>query len=216
VYTVVDLTQTLDEDSRGYPGTVPAWTAERMEIGCPGATVTRFTAFDPHAGTHLDAPLHFAPDGADVAGLPLRVYPLTVVRTDRLRIDLPAIPHDCTGRAVLFSTGWEDRVGTLAYFDGFPSISPEAAQRLVGRGVGLVGIDGPSVDPADAHPTYPAHRILCGAGVPIVEGLVNLAALLTIESELSFAAFPLKLAGVEGSPVRAVAFARERLTLDGG
>jgi len=216
VYTVVDLTQTLDEDSRGYPGTVPAWRAERMEIGCPGATVTRFTAFDPHAGTHLDAPLHFAPDRADVAGLPLRVYAASVVEIDGPHIEAGDVPDDCAGRAILFSTGWEDRAGTAAYFDGFPSISPEAAQRLVGRGVGLVGLDGPSVDPADAHPTYPAHRILCEAGVPIVEGLVNLRTLLSIDGELSFAAFPLKLAGVEGSPVRAVAFVRERLSLDGG
>jgi len=216
MYTVIDLTQMLTEESRGYPGNVPAWTAERPEIGCPGATVTRFSAFDPHAGTHLDSPLHFAPGGVDVAGLPLRVYSLAVARIDGSRIEADAVPDDCDGRAVLFSTGWEDRAGTPAYFRGFPALSPEAAQRLVDRGVGLVGLDGPSVDPADAHPTYPAHRILCGAGVPIVEGLVNLATLLSIEGEAYFAAFPLKLSGVEGSPVRAVALLRDRLSVDGG
>jgi len=46
--------------------------------------------------------------------------------------------------------------------------------------------------------------------------LVNLATLLSIEGEAYFAAFPLKLSGVEGSPVRAVALLRDRLSVDGG
>jgi kynurenine formamidase len=79
VYTVIDLTQALSDASLSYPGTVPAWTAERLKIDNPKATVTRFSAFDSHAGTHLDAPLHFAPGGSDVAELPLRLYPAIVV-----------------------------------------------------------------------------------------------------------------------------------------
>ena len=209
MYTVIDLTQTLSDDSLSYPGTVPAWAAERLEIDNPKATVTRFSAFDPHAGTHMDAPLHFSPDGADAAGVPLRLSPAIVVPVDGRRIGVASIPADCAGRAVLFSTGWEDRAGTPAYYEGFPSMTSEAARLLVGRGVGLVGLDGPSVDGADVSPGHPAHEILCGAGVPIVEGLVNLRALLPVEREILFAAFPLKLRGIEASPVRAVALVRE-------
>ncbi len=209
MYTVIDLTQTLSEDSLSYPGTVPAWTAERLQIDNPKATVTRFSAFDPHAGTHMDAPLHFAPGGADVAELPLRLYPAIVVPVDGRRIGVASIPADCVGRAVLFSTGWEDRAGTSAYYEGFPSMTPEAARLLVDRSVGTVGLDGPSVDGADVSPGHPAHEILCGAGVPIVEGLVSLRALLAVKGEILFAAFPLKLCGIEGSPVRAVALVRE-------
>jgi kynurenine formamidase len=209
MYSLIDLTQTLTDESLSYPGAVPAWTAERSEIGCPGATVTRFSVFDPHAGTHLDAPLHFAPDGADLAELPLHLYPAIVIRVDGSRVEAVSVPDDCAGHAVLFSTGWESRAGTSGYFESFPSIAPEAAQCLVDRRVGLVGVDSPSVDSGAEHPSYPAHKILCGAGVPIVEGLVNLRPLLSVDGELLFAAFPLKLAGVEGSPVRAVALVRE-------
>jgi arylformamidase len=209
VFTIIDLTQTLTAESLSYPGDVPAWTSERVEIGSPRATVTRFSSFDPHGGTHMDAPLHFALEGVDVSALPLRLYPAVVVSIDGLRIEADSIPANCAGCAVLFSTGWEDRVGTPGYYEGFPSITGDAAQLLVVRGAGLVGVDSPGVDPGAEHPTYPAHEILCGAGLPIVEGLINLRGLLSETRELFFAAFPLKLGGLEGSPVRAVALVRE-------
>jgi len=205
VFTLIDLTQTLDADSRSYPGTVPAWTAERVDIGNSAAVLTRFSDFDPHGGTHVDAPRHFAPDGVDVTGLPLRLYSALIVPVDDVRIGAASIPADCAGRAVLFSTGWEDRAGSTAYYEGFPYLTAEAAQRLADRGAGLVGLDSPSVDSGAEHSAHPAHEILCAAGVPIVEGLVNLRALRAIEGEILFVAFPLKLRGIEGSPVRAVA-----------
>ena len=185
MFTIIDLTQALSAESRSYPGDVPAWTAERIDLSSPVATVTRFSGFDPHGGTHMDAPLHFAPEGVDIAALPLRLYPTVVVSIDGLRVEADSIPTDCAGRAVLFSTGWEDRAGTPGYYEGFPSITGDAAQLLVDRGVGLVGVDS-----------------------PIVEGLVNLRALLSVKGEVLFAAFALKLSGLEGSPVRAVALVR--------
>ena len=209
MFTIIDLTQTLSPESLSYPGDVPAWTAERVAIGSPVATVTRFSGFDPHAGTHMDAPLHFAPEGVDVSALPLRLYSAVVVSIDGSRIEADSIPADCTGRAVLFSTGWESRAGTPGYYEGFPSITGDAARLLVDRGAGLVGLDSPSVDSGAEHPTYPAHEALCGAGLPIVEGLVNLRALLSVTGEVLFAAFPLKLDGIDGSPVRAAALIKE-------
>jgi len=205
MYTLIDLTQTLDASSLSYPGTAPAWTAERVDLGDSLTTLTRFSRFDPHGGTHLDAPLHFAPDGRDVGSLPLELYPAILVSVSGGRIEADAIPARCAGCAVLFATGWERRAGTRDYYDGFPHFTADAARRLVDRRVGLVGLDTPSVDARDGAAGYPAHETLCGAGVPIVEGLVNLRALRAVESEVLFAAFPLKLRGIEASPVRAVA-----------
>jgi kynurenine formamidase len=76
---------------------------------------------------------------------------------------------------------------------------------LVDRGAGLVGIDSPSADPADSDLECPAHHALLGAGIPIVEGLCNLDRLPDEPGAFWFAAFPLKLEGADGSPVRAVA-----------
>jgi len=209
MFRIIDLTQTLSDESLSYPGTKKAWTAVRRDLGSSVATVTRFSSFDPHAGTHLDAPRHFSPSAPDLATLELRLRNATVVSIGGANVEAADVPEDCSGRAVLFSTGWEDRAGTPEYFRGYPVVSSDAARLLVQRGVGLIGVDTPSVDGTDDHPRYPAHEILAEAHVPIVEGLVNLHALLTIEHEILFAAFPLKLRGVEGSPIRALALVQD-------
>ena len=152
VLTLIDLTQALGARSTSYPGTVPAWVANRMDVGNPDATLTRFSDFDPHGGTHIDAPLHFDLEGIDVVGLPLRLYRVLVVPVDGPRIDEAAVPRDCAACAVLFWTGWDDRIGTADYYEGFPYLSEAAAHRLVELGAGLVGLDAPSADGPEAGP----------------------------------------------------------------
>jgi len=205
MFRIIDLTQTLSSGSLSFPGTEPAWKAQNVDIENAKATVTRFSWFDPHAGTHIDAPLHFSLGAPDVADLELRVFRATIVDVAGPRIGAASVPTDCAGRAVLFSTGWETRSGSPEYYRGFPMMTRDAARLLVSRRAGLVGIDGPSVDDGAEFPAHPAHEILCEAHVPIVEGLINLRRRLSIEGEVLFAAFPLKLRGIEGSPVRAVA-----------
>jgi kynurenine formamidase len=77
-----------------------------------------------------------------------------------------------------------------------------AAEFLLDCGVELTGVDMPSVDQAP----YPAHRVLLAAGVPIVENLTNLDAIGADFFELIV--LPLRLAGRDGSPVRAIAVTR--------
>ena len=209
MFEIVDLTQPLDAGSVSYPGDIPTFTSQRFDVGDDEILVTRLSALELHGGTHMDAPLHFVPGGSDIAGLPLRILPAIVVRAASSRIDASDIPTDCQGRAILFSTGWEAKAGTLAYFQEYPHLSTEAARRLVDRGAMLIGIDSPSADGMPENPTCPVHRILCGAGIPIVEGLVNLGSLPQRGKALFFAAFPLPFVGLEASPVRAVALIPE-------
>jgi len=87
-------------------------------------------------------------------------------------------------------------------------LSEALAEQLVTQKVALVGLDSPSVDAASGN--YPVHRTLLAAGIPIVEGLVNLPSLIPhIEGggKVRLAAFPLRIQGLEGSPVRAAALA---------
>ena len=84
--------------------------------------------------------------------------------------------------------------------DSFAGLDPSLASELAARGVVLVGIDTPSVDPYDDH-AYAAHRALVLAGVAWLEGLV-LAHVPPGLYELS--ALPLRIEGGDGSPVRAV------------
>ncbi len=206
MFDIIDLSQQLTSKSLSYPGTVPAWISHRRDLSCDQATLTRFSDLDPHGGTHMDAPLHFAPGGIGIGAVPLRLYPVRVVPVTTSLIEADAVPADCADCAVLFSTGWERHAGTPGYFKGFPYLTSDAARCLVGRHAGLVGLDTPSVDGAPVEdPPFPAHTALCGAGIPIVEGLVNLPALLPLPGKILFAAFPIKLGGIEASPVRAVA-----------
>jgi kynurenine formamidase len=102
-------------------------------------------------------------------------------------------------RMAVLHTGWSKEWGSQRYFRDHPRLSGDAAEFLVDSGVELTGVDMPSVDQAP----YPAHKVLLGAGVPIVENLTNLDAIGADLFELIV--LPLRLAGRDGSPVRAVA-----------
>ena len=205
---LIDLTQQLMNGSLSYPGTAPGIVLERIDIGFPGCTVSRFSHFDVHCGTHLDAPLHFVPDASDVAATPLVLPEIVVISASESPLSLDVLKNapSLDGKAILFSTGWEDRAGTKEFFEGFPALSEALAEHLVAQKVALVGLDSPSPDASVGD--YPVHRLLLAAGIPIVEGLVNLPTLiphLEAGKTVRLAAFPLRVQGLEGSPVRAVA-----------
>jgi arylformamidase len=207
VFEIIDLTRHVTKQTLQFPGDQPGLVTRGVDLGRPDAHLTHVSHLDLHLGTHIDAPLHFVPGAADVAALDLALYPAVVVDTREHEVSPGVLPaQSLRGCAVLFSTGWTIDAESPAYFAGFPHLSPKTAAELVDRGAALVGIDTPSVDPNDPTSRYPAHRILLGAGIPIVEGLCNLDRLPDGLDAFQFACFPLKLEGLDGSPVRAVAF----------
>ncbi|MDD5646238.1 MAG: cyclase family protein [Candidatus Bipolaricaulis sp.] len=204
MFEIVDLTRRLSDRTLQFPGDERGLVMQRIDLGVPDVQLTHIAHFDLHLGTHIDAPLHFIPGGADVASLELALLPAVVIRTRERRIRPTALPAEpLEGFAVLFDTGWTIDAESRAYFEGFPYLSLETAAELVDRGAAVVGIDSPSVDRVDADLSSPAHRVLLGAGVPIVEGLCDLDRIPREVGPLWFAAFPLKIGGAEGSPVRA-------------
>ncbi len=156
-----------------------------------------------HTGTHVDAYLHFDEDGWDAARMPLDLYagPCIVIHVPTTRAVLPAhiagVDFAKYPR-VLFKT----RLATHAdvFDEGLTSIAPETARALVEAGVKLVGTDAASVDAFDSK-TLETHKILAAGGAGILEN-VALAGVGAGAYELF--AFPLKLEGMDGSPVRAV------------
>ena len=210
---IIDLSLEMKDGSLSYPGTSSGIVLERIDSGFSGSTLSRLARFDPHCGTHFDAPLHFVPSADDIATMPLLLPEVVVISSE-----LSPIPSNILnglssleGKAVLFSTGWERHAGIKAFFAGFPTLSPALAERLVAQNVALVGSDSPSVDVAVCD--YPVHRLLLSAGIPIVESLVNLPVLIPHIKDgyrVRLAAFPLRVRGLEGSPVRAVALVEPR------
>ncbi|MCI9414459.1 MAG: hypothetical protein HFJ79_04660 [Clostridiales bacterium] len=163
----------------------------RLSLGDP----CNLSAMDMclHNGTHLDAPLHFVPDGADAAQTPL----------DVCVGECYVIPFD----GVLLGAQAEEITDRLhperLLFKGEMEISPSAAFVLSDAGVKLVGVEAPSIAPSES--VAAVHRQLLGRGVHLLEGLD----LSSVQEGYYFLfAVPLKIAGADGAPVRAVLLER--------
>jgi arylformamidase len=198
-----DLSPTIRPDTPVWPGDTPfqsrlSWAiADGASVNLSAITTT------PHLGSHADAPFHTEARGEGMAEMPLDRYlgPCRVVRVPpqpliELRhmegIDLAHPP-----RLLFKSESVRDR---RSFPERFTALSPELAAFLAEKGVLLVGMDTPSVDPFDSK-TLDAHHALFRGGVAILEGLVLDG---VPEGVYELIALPLRLAGLDASPVRAV------------
>jgi kynurenine formamidase len=163
-----------------------------------------------NTGTYIDAPFHRYDGGSDVADYRLEAVadlPGVVVRATGRRaraIDASRFAGlETKGKAVLVHTGWDVHWRTDTYAAGeHPFLTRDAAEHLVKAGAALVGIDSLNIDD-DKDGTRPAHTILLGGGVAIVEHMTNLAALP--DAGFTFFAVPPKVKGMGSFPVRAFA-----------
>jgi kynurenine formamidase len=218
---VVDLTQTLDEQTALWPDSVP-FVADAQPAYDVDGFWWRDLAFAEHSGTHLDAPCHCVPGGAAVAEIPAEQLVRPAVRIDARPLcagdpawvlgaaDVEAWEAEHgrvpAGAAVLLCTGWDEHVGDPARYLGdplaFPGYGAEAAALLVERGVAGLGIDTLSVD-AGAAADFPVHFISLPAGLWHLEGLVGLAALP--DRGTTVVAGALRLPRASGTPARVFA-----------
>ena len=161
-----------------------------------------------NTGTYLDSPFHRYAEGTDLAGLDL--YSLANLDGLVVRVQEPAAQRisadvlkdqELKGKAVLFHTGWDRYWRTETYSeDKHPYLTADAAEYLAQSGVALVGIDSYNIDDT-ADRTRPAHSILLGHGIPIVEHLCGLGELP--DGDFKFFAVPVKVKGMGTFPVRA-------------
>ncbi len=149
-----------------------------------------------HAGTHIDAPLHFCEDGSPVDNIRLNTFygKCTVITVEGILTgdDMERLLPYCK-RRILF------------HGEGNTYLSQSAAIVLADSDVVLVGTDADSIAPPfdEARP----HRELARAGIVVLENL-NLSAIDDGEYELC--AFPVKLGGLEAAPCRAILLEMEK------
>jgi len=200
---LIDISRPLHTGMIVWPGDTPTdFSLAATIAGGQMCNVGRLVA-SMHAGTHVDAPYHFDDAGAKIDAVPLDAYvgPARVIDArgrDLLTPDLFA-PFDwsATPRALIRTDSWRD---TSAFPDGWPRYSPELPAWLGAHGVGLIGMDFPSVDQPTSK-DLPTHHALHAAGVLILENLD----LSQAEPGLyELFALPLRIRGGDGSPVRAV------------
>ena len=198
-----DISQTLGPDLPVWPGDTP-FVARRtwdMAAGSP-VNVSAYEA-STHAGTHADAPLHYSARAAAAADLDLDPY-LGPCRLIDARAAGPVVEADFVRALgdlpprVLLRT--YERFPSRTWRSDFTSVSAEAIAVLAGAGVRLIGIDSPSLDP-EASKSMEAHHAVLASDLRILEGLV-LDEVPPGDYELI--ALPLKFAGLDAAPVRAV------------
>lgn len=199
-----DITVPLREGLAVWPGDVPVKTAAYKSYKRDGSNVTRLQ-LSTHAGTHVDAPHHFGHRGTVDAMPPEALIGPCRVVTVRAHSLVQAghIERANLGgtERVLFKTRNSRRAGGTTFHKDYVSLSAEAAAALVKLGVRLVGIDGPSVDPFSSDGPHDAHHTLLGAGIVVLEN-VDLSKVPAGEYDLL--CLPLKVAGADGAPARAM------------
>jgi arylformamidase len=190
----------------------------------PGYWQSSEAALSVHTGCHVESELHALEGGRAIDALPLdRVIGSAVVLDLTPVSERALIGPDALARAeerlgdggeairaddvLLLRTGWSDRaLGTADYFRRSPALTAEAAEWIVGRDPRCVGCDffeEPAArDPGWEAPEFVVHRTILGAGVPLVEGLVELGAL---PPRCDFYAPFFKFGGIEAAPARAFA-----------
>jgi arylformamidase len=201
----IDVTVPLSAELPTFPGDPPFQVdvTHRMGIG-DAYNVARLT-LGTHAGTHVDAPFHFIPDGSTVDELALEILIGKVRVVDLLgrdvveRADLEALDLREDLR-VLLKTRNSGLLRQSSFQENYVYLASEAATYLAQVGIKLVGFDYLSIEKFGSR-DYAAHLALLEAGVVIVEGLD----LSEIEpGEYDMVCLPLRIAGADGSPARVV------------
>jgi arylformamidase len=200
---IYDISIPLREGLACWPGDAPyewRWSWKKSA----GASVNvGQVSLSVHTGTHVDAPYHFTDDGKTIEALDPAIYVgparvLDVRNRSRIGIDdLAAIDLSGTPRVLFRTDAWL----THEHFpDHIPVMEADLPRWLADRGVILAGVDVPSVDALDSK-TLPVHHALGGCGIAILE---NLCLAEVSAGVYELIALPLKLAGADGSPVRAI------------
>jgi arylformamidase len=204
--TWIDISRAVDDTLVRWPGRQPpehSWT-RLLERG--DHCNTSFWHWHAHTGTHMDAPLHFDPDGRPIDQIPPEVFfgPCQVVD-----VGSSAPLDEAWARRVrgvprlLIHTAHSEAARAAAYPSHPPLLTPAAVCLLLEGGMVLLGTDRLSVDDSPEF-SYELHRLVLGAGCVILEGL-QLAGVAA--GAYTLYAAPLRLSGTEASPVRALLLA---------
>lgn len=206
---IIDISVAISPSLPVWPGDprIAIELVSSLDHGDP-ANVSRLD-IGTHSGTHLDAPWHFIPSGIREDQLPLDILigacwvaDLTALDRHIEARDLEAAQIPEGTRRLLLKTRNSDLWTThpSTFVREFIAVTPDAARWIVERGIRLVGIDYLSIEPFDS-PKAETHHILLGAGVIPVETL-DLREVTA--GPYTLLCLPLKIAGADGAPCRAV------------
>lgn len=205
---IIDLSHEITHQMPVFPGD-PAVGILNHHNYQNGYYVNQFI-MGTHTGTHIDVPIHKLPGSKSLTDMPLErfyrkayVMDLTYLKEkDEISsTDLEQYSDKLVYcNAIIIKTNWSDHFGKTDFFTSFPGISEEATDWFVKNNIDLIGLETPSVN-AQKHELI--HSLLLKNEIVIVESLANVKEIT--KEYVEFFALPLKLKGLDGSPVRAIA-----------
>ena len=201
---ILDISRTIIEGMPVWPGDEKYHQLQTSRISRGDSYNLSGVSMSLHAGTHLDAPLHFLESGADITGVSLdhclgSARVMDVVGEPRITASVLSRLDFGDVCRVLFKTGAPEVPGD-AFDPNFVFLADDAADFLAQKELILIGIDSPSIDAFDSN-THHAHKTLLSRGIAVLEGL----RLTGVEAgDYELVCLPLKFLGADGSPVRAI------------
>lgn len=201
--SLIDISVSVGAGTPEWPGDTPyscQWTWRRTHG--QSVNVSAITT-SPHVGTHADAPVHVRDDWRGAHELRLECFVgrarVVSVPENAAEVEFDHLAGIGDGVArLLLRTGRTVANGTFP--ERWPVLSGGCVQQLLARGLVLLGVDAPSVDDRDST-TLPVHHALFAGGAGVLE---NLDLRHVRDGEYELFAFPLKLEGLDATPVRAV------------
>jgi arylformamidase len=203
---IYDISISLGGGSIDWPG-LPVYDREYFQkISAGDACDVSFLKMPAHVGTHIDTPSHFVAGAKNLDEYPVEewIFQAHVVNIEDKeavhRAELAAL-EILPGEALLFKTrnSSSDKYLNGIFDENYIYISLDAAEFIVEKQVGLVGIDYNNVDKYEDY-EFPVHRKILGNGIRIVES-INLNAVEP--GRYTLVCLPLKIKGAEGAPARA-------------
>jgi len=218
---IIDLTHCLDKNIPTWDGGCGFHREMKLDYSqCSTEVKFRVNGIkmDAGIGTHIDAPAHCIPNGFTIDQLPLNslmvpcvVIDVSEIAHERYRVsplDIKRFENKygvlSPGRFVMIRTGWERFWNEPKKYHNnhiFPSVSKEAAEFLLERGIVGIGID--TLSPDIPESGYPVHAALLGSGKYIIENAANLHMLPACGSLIL--AMPMKIKDGTEAPVRLIA-----------
>lgn len=202
---VFDITPEIDQGLAVFPGDVAFERNVAMDFKSGDQLLLSSIKTTLHIGAHADSSSHYHSHGEGVEQRPLTAYfgkaqVISVSLKKAQRILVSDIKTEIKASRVLFKT--DSFPDPKKWNSDFMSLSPELIEFLHAKGVVLVGIDTPSVDP-ESSKTLESHQALFQTKMAVLEGLV----LTKVPDGIySLVALPLPIRDADASPVRALLF----------